>query len=469
MMNSYYKHRGGGILWQLTATLCCGARCCRACCGDCCRPHHSSFQDLADDFDDDDNVDVPISPGYSSDIPSSTSHSRLASTSSRRSSCGESRRGSTPVSEYSSSGYRRGSSTPVPVIDMKPIEFWPPNMSQEPVQPRPLTRRYTSDLSSFGEADKIEPKLYEVNENEEDLTDEEKVARFKLGKIHYALKYEVNEGRLNVRIIKARDLPPPMFYDSSKQDLSHSNPYVKVCLLPDQKDARQTSVKRKTQNPNFEESFCFNIPHQEAQRRMLLLSVQDFDKFSRHCVIGQHTVPLAGLNLVKGGHYWKPLQPPNQNNPGRGEILLSLNYLPSAGRLNVDVIKAKQLLQTDIVGGSDPFVKLQMISGQKVIKTKKTSTKKNTLDPVFNETFSFHVTPSSLSDVSLLVSIWDYNTKSRDYFTGQIIMGKFASGHSEVTHWQRMRNSQRTPVAQWHTLRTREDCEKVLPHAMMVS
>lgn len=77
----------------------------------------------------------------------------------------------------------------------------------------------------------------------------------------------------------------------------------------------------------------------------------------------------------------------------------------------------------------DPFVKLQMISGQKVIKTKKTSTKKNTLDPVFNETFSFHVTPSSLSDVSLLVSIWDYNTKSRDYFTGQIIMGKFASGN----------------------------------------
>ena len=35
-----------------------------------------------------------------------------------------------------------------------------------------------------------------------------------------------------------------------------------------------------------------------------------------------------------------------------GEILLSLNYLPSAGRLNVDVIKAKQLLQTDLVGGS---------------------------------------------------------------------------------------------------------------------
>lgn len=35
-----------------------------------------------------------------------------------------------------------------------------------------------------------------------------------------------------------------------------------------------------------------------------------------------------------------------------GELLLSLNYLPTAGRLNVDIIKAKQLLQTDLVGGS---------------------------------------------------------------------------------------------------------------------
>ena len=35
-----------------------------------------------------------------------------------------------------------------------------------------------------------------------------------------------------------------------------------------------------------------------------------------------------------------------------GEILLSLNYLPTAGRLNVDVIKAKQLLQTNLVRGA---------------------------------------------------------------------------------------------------------------------
>lgn len=41
-----------------------------------------------------------------------------------------------------------------------------------------------------------------------------------------------------------------------------------------------------------------------------------------------------------------------QNEVELGELLLSLNYLPSAGRLNVDIIRAKQLLQTDMSQGS---------------------------------------------------------------------------------------------------------------------
>ena len=49
-----------------------------------------------------------------------------------------------------------------------------------------------------------------------------------------------------------------------------------------------------------------------------------------------------------------------QERQDLGEALLSLNYLPSAGRLNVDVIKVKQLLQTDMVGGSGECQSLYM-------------------------------------------------------------------------------------------------------------
>lgn len=197
---------------------------------------------------------------------------------------------------------------------MKPIEFWPPSTNQEAIQPRQLQRRYTNEFGVFSEEDlKIEPRLYEVTESEEDLTDEEKIARFKLGKINFSIKYDVTNEQLDIRIIGARELPPPVFYDATKQDLAHSNPYVKICLLPDQKECKQTSVKKKTQDPDFEETFSFDISLDEAQRRWLLMSVLDFDKFSRHCIIAQHTISLAGINLLKeDNHYWKPLQPPIQ-------------------------------------------------------------------------------------------------------------------------------------------------------------
>ena len=41
----------------------------------------------------------------------------------------------------------------------------------------------------------------------------------------------------------------------------------------------------------------------------LQLLVKDFDKYSRHRVVGQVLLPCADVNVVKGVHLWKPLQP----------------------------------------------------------------------------------------------------------------------------------------------------------------
>lgn len=106
-------------------------------------------------------------------------------------------------------------------------------------------------------------------------------------------------------------------------------------------------------------------------------------------------------------------------------------------------------------------MKITLTHGQKVLKTKKTSVKKNTIDPVFNESLSFNLTPDQLEMCSIVITVWDYNSKSRDDFVGRIVLGKQASGHYEVTHWNRMLQCQRSPVAQWHTLRTREECDHI--------
>ncbi|NWJ03924.1 SYT17 protein, partial [Crypturellus undulatus] len=226
----------------------------------------------------------------------------------RRSSSDTSRSTYSLTRRISSLESRRPSS---PLIDIKPIEFGIIGAKKEIVQPTILRKTYTPD-DYFR---KFEPRLYSLDSNSDDmdsLTDEEILSKYQLGMLHFSTQYDLLHNYLIVRVIEAKDLPPPISYDGSRQDMAHSNPYVKVCLLPDQKNSKQTGVKRKTQNPVFEERYTFEIPFLEAQRRTLLLTVVDFDKFSRHCVIGKVSMPLSDVDLVKGGHWWKALVPSSQ-------------------------------------------------------------------------------------------------------------------------------------------------------------
>ena len=216
-----------------------------------------------------------------------------------------SRTDSTSSSSNISGDYKHYKSTPV--IDMKPIEFWTAN--RESVQPKPKRRLPSESEISI---ENLQRDLYD-NEPEEEpcLTDEQKLAQYQLGQLHFGLQYEVSSKVLVVKIIEAKDLPPPYCLDENKQDMAHSNPYCKVSLLPDQKNSQQTTVQRKTQCPMWSEYFTYEITYKEVQMRTLEIIVKDFDKYSRHCIIGRVLLPLANVNLIKGGHMWKPLAPDN--------------------------------------------------------------------------------------------------------------------------------------------------------------
>ena len=105
---------------------------------------------------------------------------------------------------------------------------------------------------------------------------------------------------------------------------------------------------------------------------------------------------------------------------------------------------------------------------QKPVKTKKTTFKKNTLDPVFNESISFNITPQQLESTSLVITVWDYNSKSKDDFVGRLVLGKYSTGTHELNHWTRMLQSHRVPVAQWHSMRTRDECDQISPASIAV-
>ena len=284
------------IIEGVKAIACCDLDCC-----DCCKKEQVKKKGLTK-FDIQHSFRDSISR---LDSTSTAESSTPRSARERTESDSMSRTDSVSSASQFSFDYRKSTSTPV--IDMKPIEFWAAN--KEAIQPRQGRRRLPSETEITIE--NFKKDLYESEKllDESCLTDEEKMTKYQLGQIHFGLQYEVSSNVLVVKIIEARELPPPFCLDENKQDLAHSNPYCKISLVPDSKNSHQTSVQRKTQDPTWNEYFMFEIPFSEANERTLEILIKDFDKYSRHCIIGQVQFPLHDINLVKGVHVWKPLSP----------------------------------------------------------------------------------------------------------------------------------------------------------------
>ncbi|XP_030624760.1 synaptotagmin-6 [Chanos chanos] len=274
------------------------------------------------------------------------------------------------------------------------------------------------------------------------------------GKINFSLRYDYENEMLLVHIIKALDLP-------AKDLCGSSDPYVKIYLLPDRKQKFQTRVHRKTLNPMFDETFQFPVPYDELPVRKLHLSVFDFDRFSRHDMIGE--VILDNLfedsDLSRETSIWRDIQYATTESVDLGEIMFSLCYLPTAGRLTLTVIKCRNLKAMDITGYSDPYVKVSLICDGKRLKKKKTTIKKNTLNPTYNEAIIFDIPPESMDNVSLHISVMDYDLVGHNEIIGVTRVGCSAEGLGR-DHWNEMLAYPRKPIAHWHPLVEPKKSEK---------
>ncbi|CAH8602207.1 unnamed protein product [Schistosoma mattheei] len=290
-----------------------------------------------------------------------------------------------------------------------------------------------------GDLDELEANM----EDNEGVQEKEEV---NLGKLQYSIDYDFTQGELTVGVIQATDLPG--------MDLSGtSDPYVKVFLLPEKKKKYETKVHRKTLNPVFNETFVFKVPYAEVGGKTLVFNVYDFDRFSKHDQIGQIQVPLGSVDLARVIEEWRDLSPPDDDEKENrlGDICFSLRYVPTAGKLTINILEAKNLKKMDVGGLSDPYVKLSLMLGGKRIKKKKTTIKKCTLNPYYNESFAFEVPFEQIQKVTLIVIVVDYDRIGTSEAIGRVVLGCNETG-AGLRHWSDMLANPRRPIAQWHTL-----------------
>ncbi|XP_051911887.1 synaptotagmin-10 isoform X1 [Hippocampus zosterae] len=298
--------------------------------------------------------------------------------------------------------------------------------------------------SSTASIGRIKPELYKQKSVDSEGEPREPVEI--CGKLSFSLRYDYEEQALVVTILKGLDLP-------AKDFTGTSDPYVKIYLLPERKKKFQTRVHRKNLNPTFDETFRFPVAYDELCDRKLHLSVYDFDRFTSHDMIGEVVVDnLFELSdLSREAVVWKDIHAATTETVDLGEIMYSLCYLPTAGRMTLTVIKCRNLKAMDITGSSDPYVKVHLICDGRRLKKRKTTTKKSTLNPVYNEAIIFDIPPENVEQVSLSVMVMDYDRVGHNEVIGVCRAGPDAEGLGR-DHWNEMLAYPRKPITHWHAL-----------------
>ena len=85
------------------------------------------------------------------------------------------------------------------------------------------------------------------------------------------------------------------------------------------------------------------------------------------------------------------------------------------------------------------------------MKRKRTSVRKATLNPVWNEAHVFNLPQNLLENASLEFAVADHELIGHGDIIGQCTLGKKRTG-LEGFHWQEMSQNVRKAVAKWHIL-----------------
>ncbi|XP_016006666.2 extended synaptotagmin-3 isoform X1 [Rousettus aegyptiacus] len=130
----------------------------------------------------------------------------------------------------------------------------------------------------------------------------------RLGEIQLTVRYVCLRRCLSVLINGCRNLTPCTS--------SGADPYVRIYLLPERRWAsrKKTSVKRKTLEPLFDETFEFFVPMEEVKKRSLDVAVKNSRPLgsNRRKELGKVLIDLSKEDLIMGFSHWYELTPDGQ-------------------------------------------------------------------------------------------------------------------------------------------------------------
>ncbi|KAM6462610.1 synaptotagmin-16 isoform 4-T5 [Liasis olivaceus] len=291
------------------------------------------------------------------------------------------------------------------------------------------------------------------------------------GDLDVIFDYKPSSQKLVVTILEAKDIP-------DKDRSGASTWQVHTVLMPSKKQRGKTSVQ-KGPNPMFKDKVTFTkLAPEELSSYALRFRLYSVRKMMKERMMGEQLFYLSHLNqegemkttlvleprsnLRSGGsqmslsaisHSDSASSTQSLSHGGVPELLVGLSYNATTGRLSVEMIKGSHFRNLAINRPPDTYGKLCLLNsvGQEMSRCK-TSVRRGQPNPIYKETFIFQVALFQLSDVTLMISIYNRRSIKRKEMIGWLSMGQNSSGEEELSHWQEMKESKTQQVCRWHML-----------------
>ncbi|CCD70706.1 Rabphilin-1 [Caenorhabditis elegans] len=275
-----------------------------------------------------------------------------------------------------------------------------------------------------------------------------------LGSITLTLTYHSADKKLKMHLIRAKNLKA---MDSN----GFSDPYVKFHLLPGNTKATKLTSKtiEKTLNPEWnEEMSYYGITEDDKEKKILRVTVLDRDRIGSD-FLGETRIALKKLNdneMKKFNLYLEsalpvPQQTKEEENEDRGKINVGLQYNIQQGSLFININRCVELVGMDSTGFSDPYCKVSLTPITSKAHRAKTSTKKRTLNPEWNEQLQFVVPFKDLPKKTLQIGVYDHDLGKHDDYIGGILLSTSAKDE-RGRQWIKCIENPGTLVEAWHRL-----------------
>jgi len=196
-------------------------------------------------------------------------------------------------------------------------------------------------------------------------------------------------------------------------DTGLSDPFC-ILKLKNRKEEQKTSTKIQTLTPVWNQTFQFKILSYNTDE--FILSVYDYDKYSKNDFLGDWKIPIkdlkpgiveeceveaGGLILVKY-HLAYPGEPAFVDKPFNIKTL------------HIKVLEGKEIQTSNISGLADLYCQMYVLGD---IEYSKTNIKYETLSPNWNENFSFLIANSQTDIIK-----FELKEKGKDNNIGDIIL-----------------------------------------------